>query len=74
MMKKDTNNAAADTRSQVSCSGCSHQSGTVTTTAKPAGIQIKEEQAKLPELEVDLTSTLENESPMKKKARMMPRK
>ena len=66
--KTDTGNAAADTHSRISSSDCSHQSGTAATTAKLAGVQIKEEQAnyKLPELEVDLTSTLENESPMKK--------
>ena len=52
--KTDTGNAAADTHSRISSSDCSHQSG---TGAKPAGVQIKEEQAKLPELEVDLTST-----------------
>ena len=67
MMKKtDTGNAAADTHSRISSSDCSHQSETAATTAKTAGVQITEEQAKLPELEVDLTSTLENESPMKK--------
>ena len=72
--KTDTANAAADTHSQVSNSDCSHLSGTAATTAKPAGVQIKEEQAKLPELEVDLTSTLENESPMKKKAKLFEAK
>ena len=64
--KTDTGNAAADMHSRISSSDCSHQSGTAATTVKTAGVQITEEQAKLLELEVDLTSTLENESPMKK--------
>ena len=49
--KTDTGNAAADTHSRISSSDCTHQIGTAATTAKPAGVQIKEEQAKLPELE-----------------------